>query len=122
MIDYKRTNVAIEAFYILIPLFVSLIVMILMACHYGIGAQFMPSGFVATAVRFQHLEIKPFLGTLFQLISKNSMTYRCFKISLLVYLSCQLFFSCHHSDKIIGRNRNSFLHILIYQRFWQATY
>ena len=53
MIDYKRTNVAIEAFYILIPLFVSLIVMILMACHYGIGAQFMPSGFVATAVRFQ---------------------------------------------------------------------
>lgn len=52
MIDYKRTNVAIEAFYILIPLFVSLIVMILMACHYGIGAQFMPSGFVATAVRF----------------------------------------------------------------------
>ena len=58
MIDYKRTNVAIEAFYILIPLFVSLIVMILMACHYGIGAQYMPSGFVATAVRFRHLQMK----------------------------------------------------------------
>jgi hypothetical protein len=38
MIDYRRTNVAIEAFYLLIPLFVSMIVMILMACHYGIGA------------------------------------------------------------------------------------
>ena len=50
MIDYRRTNVAIEAFYILVPLFVSLIVMILMACHYGIGAAYMPSGFVATAV------------------------------------------------------------------------
>ena len=50
MIDYKRHNVAIEAFYILVPLFVSLIVMILMACHYGIGAAYMPSGFVATAV------------------------------------------------------------------------
>lgn len=51
MIDYKRENVAIEAFYILVPLFVSLIVMVLMACHYGIGAAFMPSGFVATMVR-----------------------------------------------------------------------
>ena len=50
MIDYRRTNVAIEAFYILVPLFVSLITMILMACHYGIGAAYMPSGFVATAV------------------------------------------------------------------------
>jgi hypothetical protein len=50
MIDYRRTNVAIEAFYLLIPLFVSMIVMILMACHYGIGAGYWPTGFIATMV------------------------------------------------------------------------
>ena len=49
MIDYHRTNVAIEAFFLLIPLLVSFIVMVLMACHYGIGAGWMPSGFVAVA-------------------------------------------------------------------------
>jgi hypothetical protein len=50
MIDYHRKNVAIEAFFLLIPMIVSFIVMVLMACHYGIGAAYMPSGFVATAV------------------------------------------------------------------------
>ena len=49
MIDYHRTNVAIEAFFLLVPMFVSFIVMVLMACHYGIGAGWMPSGFVAVA-------------------------------------------------------------------------
>ena len=49
MIDYHRTNVAIEAFFLLVPLLVSFIVMVLMACHYGIGAGWMPSGFVAVA-------------------------------------------------------------------------
>lgn len=52
MIDYRSTNGTIEAFYMLIPLLASLIVMILMSCHYGIGGAFMPSGFVATAVSF----------------------------------------------------------------------
>lgn len=51
MIDYRRTNVAIEAFYLLVPLFVSMIVMILMACHYGIGAGYWPTGFIATMVK-----------------------------------------------------------------------
>ena len=51
MIDYRRTNVAIEAFYLLVPLFISMIVMILMACHYGIGAGYWPTGFIATMVK-----------------------------------------------------------------------
>ena len=54
-----RTNVAIEAFYILVPLFTSMVVMILMSCFYGIGAAYMPSGFVATVVRSSPLNIKP---------------------------------------------------------------
>jgi hypothetical protein len=49
MIDYHRHNVAIEAFFLLIPLLVSFIVMVLMSCHYGIGAGWMPCGFVAVS-------------------------------------------------------------------------
>jgi hypothetical protein len=46
-IDYYRGNVAIEKVYLLFPLLISLAVALLMSCFYGLGAAFMPSGFVA---------------------------------------------------------------------------
>ena len=47
LIDYRRGNVEIERIYIIFPLLVSMIIAILMSCFYGLGAAFMPSGFVA---------------------------------------------------------------------------
>ncbi len=47
LIDYRRGNVEIEKIYIIFPLLISMVIAILMSCMYGLGAAFMPSGFVA---------------------------------------------------------------------------
>lgn len=47
LIDHRRANVEIEKAYIALPLIMSFIVAVLMSCFWGLGAAFMPSGFVA---------------------------------------------------------------------------
>jgi uncharacterized membrane protein (UPF0136 family) len=47
LIDHRRANVEIEKAYLALPLVMSFVVAVLMSCFWGIGAAFMPSGFVA---------------------------------------------------------------------------
>jgi hypothetical protein len=46
-IDHRRGNVEIEKLYIALPLIMSFIIAVMMSCFFGLGAKFMPSGFVA---------------------------------------------------------------------------